>query len=165
MKSIYEEIEKYLTDFFKSREASFRLFFEDIRREYRSKQKPLQDDRIAKVIDMVDTLDGNFSNFTQGEYVPQFFASYQDVINSLNNFSSLSNTFAEKIKKLFPDDPPYYMNDFMSICHEIISASNYVKELLSKNQTEPYWYLRKDLLDQNVASFINDINSILASIS
>ena len=164
MKSIYEEIEKYLTDFFKSREASFRLFFEDIRREYRSKQKPLQDDRIAKVIDMVDTLDGNFSNFTQGEHVPQFFASFQDVINSLNNFSKLSDSFAEKMEKLFPEEPPYYMYDFISICHEITSASNYVKELLSKNQIEPYLYLRKDLFERNVESFVDDINSILASI-
>lgn len=165
MKSIYEEIEKYLTDFFKAREEKFHLFFEDVRREYKSKQKPLQDDRIARVVDMVESLAGNFSYFTQGEYVPQFFASYQDVINSLNNFSRLSDTFAVKIKKLFPDNPPYYMNDFVSICNEITSASNYVKELLSKNQAEPYWYLRKDLLDQNVASFVKDIKSILASIS
>lgn len=164
MKSIYKEIEEYLTDFFKAREENYHLFFEDIRREYRSKQKPLQDNRIARVVDMVDTLDGNISQFTQGEYAPQVFPSYQDMINSLNNFSRRSDTFVEKIKKYFPDDPPYYMNDFMSICHEITSASNYVKELLSKKQAEPYLYLRKDLLDRDVDSFVNDINSILASI-
>ena len=164
MKSIYEEIEKYLTDFFKAREEKFHLFFEDVRREYKSKQKPLQDDRIARVVDMVESLAGNFSYFTQGEYVPQVFASYQDVINSLITFSRLSDAFTEKMKKLFPDDPPYYMNDFMSICHEITSASNYVKELLKQNQTEPYFYLREDLLNRDIDSFVKDINSILASI-
>lgn len=164
MKSIYKEIEEYLTDFFKTREEKFCLFFEDIRKEYRSKQKPLQDDRIARVVDMVDSLEGNISCFSQAEYVPQVFASYQDVINSLVTFSRLSDTFAEKIKKLFPDNPPYYMNDFISICHEITSASNYVKELLSQNQTEPYFYLREDLLNRDIDFFVKDINSILASI-
>ena len=116
-----KEVNQYISDFFSTRNW-YQDFFDDVRREYRCKQKPIQDTRIVLVKDFVEDIEGNIGEFYNYEsLVPQVYPTYSMLGQSALCFGDyLTNKFTEIIELYQKDSSlPYFMADLQRICYEL----------------------------------------------
>lgn len=164
-----KEVNQYISDFFSTRNW-YQDFFDDVQREYRSKQKPIHDTRIVLVKDFVEDIEGNIGEFYNYEsLVPQVFPTYSMLGQSALCFGDyLTNKFTEIIELYQKDSSlPYFMADLQRICYELSGFLKKVAEMTLTDDTIPipYLQLRQELYLHNLSRFKEKFNAILASLS
>jgi len=164
-----KDVNQYISNFFSTRKW-YQDFFEDVRREYRNKQKPIQDTRIVLVNDFVEDIEGNLGYYRGYEsLVPQVFATDTILGQSALCFSDyITNKFTE-ILELYQKEPslPYFMADLQRISYELSGFMRKVAEMTITDDTipMPYLQLRQELYQHNLSGFKEKFNSLLASLS
>lgn len=163
-----EDVNKYVNDFFSTR-GWYRDFFEDVRREYHSKQKPIQDTRIVDVKDFIEDIEGNLGYYWGYEsLVPQVFATYSILGQSALCFGEYLSRSYNKIWNYYENDsnPPYFMEDLQKISYELSGFMRNISEIvfLEEQIPIPYLQLRHALIQHNLKGFVEKFNAMLADL-
>ena len=164
-----KEVDQYIYDFFSTRDW-YQDFFNEVQREYRSKQKPIQDTRIVLVMDFVEDIEGNIGYYRGYEsLVPQVFPTYSMLGQSSLCFGDYLTNKCSEILELYQKDSslPYFMADLQRISYEL---SGFLKKIAEMTLTDdtipiPYLQLRQELYQHDLSGFKEKFNAILASLS
>jgi hypothetical protein len=162
-----KRIEKYLFDFFSHR-------FEDFEGFYRSEYENRRPHGIYKLKDgdkLMDLLHSIHDNIQEQYYfkklIPHKFVTPNALLNSLNSFKKYLNDNQKYLDANDKgEDTSYVIQTIQRNKDELIEMIDYVIALYDKEYTEiPYQKLRYDLIIHNIPDFIENLKSILASVS
>ena len=164
-----EDVNKYVNDYFSTR-GWYRDFFEDVRREYHSKQKPIQDTRIVDVKDFIEDIEGNLGYYWGYEsLVPQVFVTYDVLAASALRFSSDLDAGIKKINQKYETDsyPPYFMVNLQNVCYELSCLMLEIAKaiVVEEGLPIPYLELRNALNSHNLHEFVKIFNATLSTVA
>lgn len=166
--AIVTSVEQYITAFWDHHEDDYNAALNDAHISYRTSATRHSDDRMARIEDFVDNLEGNIGIiFYQRPLIPAAFTSLQALIAGFNSFSSELGGYSEYIRKHYDlrDVLPSHVSDVYRISEELRSFCVEVLRISTElDMPSPYLKCRSCLYANDIPGFLDLVNQILATV-
>jgi hypothetical protein len=161
-----KRLEKYIYDFFSARIENYKWFYKTVNENKKNEIYTLKYG--IELMDFLGNVQSNIEEiYFSKNLIPQQFATPDSLLKSLQNFKNYLNKHQKYIDASLNDKGTYFIiSRMLGIKIELIEMINYCQEVYDYEEaTVPYQNLRLNLIQKNIEDFIQNLKSILASVS
>ena len=158
----------YIDEFFEYHSKDYDMAIKDAHQSYSLSASRHTDERLRIVEDVVDCLEEEISKIRDiRPLIPCVFPSIDALRMGIRNFSLYLNERIIEIREKYDceSSPLFHVSNILNICNELALFSEEVLRITDELDLPiSYTVLRKSLFEGDIDSFVNNVNSVLASI-